>query len=271
MHISRIILTAVAILLVVGMYFLPKVVVENEQTDEPTLEAAQESAPVASAHLREVPDSEAELIALFKEEFKKAENPEKSANFADSLAITFADLNFHDSAAYYAVQALQLDSTAARLINAADNHFEAFNYAVELEEKEYWGQLSRKYYQSALDNDAQLYDEKAKMALTYLPTQPMQGVILLREVVEAAPSNRLALYNLGLLSLQSNQFDKAVQRFESLVEAYPDDLEGQFYLGVAYFESGQTADAKSQFQKLQDLDISPEMRSNLEAYMEELK
>ena len=217
------------------------------------------------------PDFEAEKITFFKEEFKKAENPEKSANFADSLAITFADLNFHDSAAYYALQALELDSTQIRLLSAANNHFEAFNYAVELEEKEYWGQLSRKYYQSALDNNPQLHDEKTKMALTFLPTQPMQGVLLLREVIEAAPNNRLALYNLGLLSLQSNQFDKAVQRFEALVAAYPDDLEGQFYLGVSYFESGASIKAKDQFEQLQGLDISPEMQSNLEAYMEELK
>ena len=271
MHVSRLILTAAALLLAVGMYFLPKVVVENEQTDEPAMESSADIAPVAAAHQREVPDSEAEKITLFKEEFKKAENPEKSANFADSLAITFANLNFHDSAAYYAVQALELNTTDERLINAANYHFEAFNYAVELEEKEYWGQLSRKYYQSALENNTQLYDEKAKMALTYLPTQPMQGVMLLREVVEAAPNNRLALYNLGLLSLQSRQFDKAVERFETLVNAYPDDIEGQFYLGVAYFESGASAQAKGQFQKLQGLDISPEMRSNLESYLNELK
>ncbi len=271
MHVSRTILSVVAILFLVGIYFLPKVVVENSETEDSTELSNSVPENIGFAHDRELTESEAQQIFDFKEDFKNQDNPEKSASFADSLAGIFANLKFLDSAAYYYAQAATYEPVLSRFIKAGNGHFEAFSYAVELEEQSYWGEKTREYYQKALAEDPNLHNVKTKMALTHLPVQPMQGVILLREVIENDPENDLALYNLGLLSLQSSQFDKAVQRFEKLVESHPDNLEGQFYLGVAYFESKALIKAKEQFLKVQTMDTDPEVQTTIEEYLKKLK
>jgi len=45
----------------------------------------------------------------------------------------------------------------------------------------------------------------------------MEGVTLLKTVLEVDPNNLDAIWELGKLSMQSQQFDKAVERFEKFV------------------------------------------------------
>lgn len=45
----------------------------------------------------------------------------------------------------------------------------------------------------------------------------MEGVTLLKSVLEEDPNNLDAIWELGKLSMQSQQFDKAVERFEKFV------------------------------------------------------
>ena len=99
----------------------------------------------------------------------------------------------------------------------------------------------------------------------------MQAVLQLREVVENDPTNQLGLYNLGLLSIQSQQFDKAVERFESLVNSHPDHLEGQFYLAVSYFENDQREEARAQFERVKAMEADPEVLTSVDEYLEKLK
>jgi outer membrane protein len=44
-----------------------------------------------------------------------------------------------------------------------------------------------------------------------------------------------------------------MERFEELVRYHPENLQGQFYLGVSYFESKQNNKAKKQFQEVQNM------------------
>ena len=54
-------------------------------------------------------------------------------------------------------------------------------------------------------------DAKTNLGMAYMATEnPVKGVTLFREVLAADPRNEKALYNLGMLSIQSGQYDKAV-------------------------------------------------------------
>ena len=82
------------------------------------------------------------------------------------------------------------------------------------------------------------------MAMTYVNTpSPMQGIMLLREVLDADPTNELALFNLGILSMRSNQYTKAVERFQQILSSHPQNTKAQFYLGVRLVELGRTEEA----------------------------
>jgi tetratricopeptide (TPR) repeat protein len=250
---------------------LPKVVVDNEQEENADVIGESSSPELAESHDRQLTENELAAVGNLKDGFNAELNPEKSANFADSLAGLFSSLNYLDSAAYYYGVAAEKEPSMGRWLKAGEAYFEAYSYAVELERQHQFGESARKFFNLALAQDASLYDAQAKVGLTYLPDQPMQAVLQLREVVENDPINILGLYNLGLLSIQSQQFDKAVERFEALVAAHPDHLEGQFYLAVSYFENGQRDEAKEQFERVKAMEADPEVLTSVDEYLEKLK
>jgi cytochrome c-type biogenesis protein CcmH/NrfG len=98
----------------------------------------------------------------------------------------------------------------------------------------------------------------------------MQGIQMLREVLESDEKNQTAIYNLGLLSMQSGQYDRAVERFEKLVQLDPENLQAQFLLGVSHFESGNKAEAKTQFEKVKSMDADPSVVASVDEYLNQL-
>jgi cytochrome c-type biogenesis protein CcmH/NrfG len=99
----------------------------------------------------------------------------------------------------------------------------------------------------------------------------MQAIGMLREVLAADPKNELALYNMGMLSIQSGQHDKAVNWLTQLVEVNPEHTQGHLLLGIAYMNSGSKAKARDQFEKVKLLDTDPSVQATVDSYLKDLK
>jgi len=67
--------------------------------------------------------------------------------------------------------------------------------------------------------------------------------------------------------MQSGQYKVAVQRFEDLVANHPDNIEGQFYLWVSYFESNQKNKAKDQLQLVKEMTADPQIIAGVDNYL----
>lgn len=74
-------------------------------------------------------------------------------------------------------------------------------------------------------------------------TDPMKGIMQLRGIAEKNPDNAEAQFYLGVFSIQSGQFDKAIERLEIVKKLTPDNYESIFYLGLSYKEVGDTQKA----------------------------
>lgn len=80
-------------------------------------------------------------------------------------------------------------------------------------------------------------DAKVSKILNELATTeaPMQVIVKLRDLADEEPENVEAQYHMGLFSWQTNQYDKAMERFRAVIaldpEGYPD---AYAYLGQAY-------------------------------------
>src|SRR5690606_23405365 len=106
-------------------------------------------------------------------------------------------------------------------------------------------------------------------ALVTGTSNPMQGIALLREVVEADPKNVEANKALGLFSLQSQQFDKAIDRFKTVVEQKP-DAESYFYLATGYEKSGLKSEAIAAYQKRTEMAADPTLSQYIDREIEAL-
>lgn len=98
---------------------------------------------------------------------------------------------------------------------------------------------------------------KARMAEAVALVQgqdPMRGIMMLREIAEQDPSNAEAHWHLGLFSVQSGQYDKALERFKKVRDldeaGFPDVW---FYLGRTYATLDSTDRAIECFRKYRTL------------------
>jgi Flp pilus assembly protein TadD len=99
----------------------------------------------------------------------------------------------------------------------------------------------------------------------------MQGISMLRDVLKADPKNELALFNLGMLSIQSGQYNNAIDRLEQLLEINPAHTQGQLLLGIALLNKGDKKKAREQFQKVKDMDKDPAVQATVDSYLQDLK
>mgnify|MGYP001406244133 CR=1 FL=1 len=79
---------------------------------------------------------------------------------------------------------------------------------------------------------------------------PMEGVFMLRKILEKEPKNKEALFNLGVLSIQSRQFNKAIERFNQLLIIDSLDKRAYLHLGISNFELGNEEEANFFFDKV---------------------
>jgi tetratricopeptide (TPR) repeat protein len=280
---NQLILSIAAVVFIAVLFMLPKVVVDNDSEamneEEASASAmastAAEAEPPAGteedAHTEIAPEETTAKIDELRESYNNSRDSENFTKFANSLSEAFAAANQYDSAARYAAIVADAENTTASLMQAGDLYYEAFTYAMDAEKASRMGESARNYYQKVVEQQPSNLDAKAKMAMTYVSTSnPMQGIMMLREVLEEDENNQTAIYNLGLLSLQSGQHDKAAERFEKLVSLDAGNLQAQFLLGVSYFESGQKKKARRQFEKVKSMDDDPSVAASVDNYLEQL-
>lgn len=131
-------------------------------------------------------------------------------------------------------------------------------------------------YLQAIELDSANTDARISLATTYMETPDdgtnpaMQGVKLLLDVVREDSANVRAQLILGRYGIISGQFDKAVQRLETVVSLDPQNTEALFFLGEAYNGLGNKAKAIENFEKCKRLVNDPEFTAQLDAYIAKL-
>ncbi|WP_140938009.1 tetratricopeptide repeat protein [Sphingobacterium lumbrici] len=132
-------------------------------------------------------------------------------------------------------------------------------------------QLAIQSYEEALELDASNLSAKTGLgaALVTGSNNPMAGIALLQEVVKTEPKNIEANRTLGLFSLQSQQYDKAIERFKTVVEMKP-DAESYFYLATGYEKIGLRTEAITAFQKSKEMAADPTLSQYIDRQIEAL-
>lgn len=266
---TRILLVAVTLLVVWLLFQLPKYVVSNEDQGVPA-DSAQQAAELAT-HSEPSPELKS-TIASLREAWESSTEKEKSAIFADSLADRYKEAGRFDSAAWFAGEAASFFDTRESWIRAGDQYYEAYTFALDPARQEEMAGKAREFYGKVLDADPSNLDVKTRMAMTYLSSNnPMQGIAMLREVLAANPQHPEALFNMGLLSIQSGQYKLAIERFEMLTRVDSTHLQGQLLLGVALLKAGEKERARKQFEKVKAMDGDPAVQAEVDSYLKDLK
>ena len=115
-------------------------------------------------------------------------------------------------------------------------------------------------------------DEQVKNALQKLQNgdlPPMQAVMKIRAIAEKHPRNVMAQMTLGAMSMQTSQFEKAVERFSKVLEVEPNNINALAQRGRAQAKLGDTASAISSLQRALD-NSKGEQRPDLQQELNQL-
>lgn len=269
-----------AVVLVIIIYSLPKVVVDNDpnkmetsRNEEGTETETDAAAPASEdAHDQALSPKTQETLQILKEKLATSENIEKNVIFADSLAKLYLSVNKYDSAAKFLDIVAENNPNVENWLKAGNAWYEGFSFAMEPSKRSRMAENARMYFEKVLEATPDNLDVKNKMAMTYLSTSnPMKGIMMLREILKQDPQNEKALFNLGALSMQTNQYDKAIEHFSNVVEFHPNNTQARFFLAVSYLESGDKDKAREEFERVKQLDKDPQVQATVESYLEEIK
>jgi len=258
--------------MVLLLFQLPKSVVDNdtELAGDPSSSSNPEvgnSQPHAV-----VPMELTEKIGLFRSLHRTASEKEKKAIFADSLATWYLKSGVFDSAAWFAEDASTFFNSIESWEKAGNSYYQAFTFAIDVKKQQSLASKAQEFYNKVLAKNADNLTVKNNLAMTYLSSpNPMQGVLMLREVLVKDPKNETALFNLGMLSIQSGQYENAIERLNTLIGINPNHIQGQLLLGVAYMQTGDKTKAKAQFEKVKNMDKDPSVQATADSYLKDLK
>jgi lipopolysaccharide biosynthesis regulator YciM len=239
------------------LYQLPRTAVKNE--DESSVES----------HSFNMSNEDAAAITSLKT-FTKGEISENYINFADSLARYYIKYGFLDSAKNVTMKFLQRDSSLQTQKKAATLLYASYERASNMKEAAVYALEARKVLTLITQKEVDNISAKTKLAMTLVITEnPMSGIMLLREVLEKDPKNREALLNLGLLSIQSGQYERGVERFEKLIALKEDDYEAMLYMGVCLLEINKSEESSELFTRIVAAeDADPALKSAAAEYLD---
>ena len=204
-------------------------------------------------------------------ELTKAEGKDK-LSLQKQLAVSWDDVNQPAPAAFYYQAAAQNDNKLQNWLNAGNRFNDAYKLTQDTLTQPVFTLNAVEAFQNALKLKPNSLEAKTGLGVAYVNggATPMQGITLLLEVVKQEPDNRDANLNLGLFSMKSGQFEKAVQRFTTVIKQKP-EFEPYFYLGESYKQLGRKNEAIAAYQKCKELMPDPVFGQRIDEYIKELK
>jgi cytochrome c-type biogenesis protein CcmH/NrfG len=100
---------------------------------------------------------------------------------------------------------------------------------------------------------------------------PMEGIRMVREVAERDPQNMYAQHILGMGAVFSGQFDKAIERFLTVAQKEPENVEAKLLLAESYERTGDTLNAIKWYQASLQLVKQKQFAQEIEKRINSLK
>lgn len=223
--------------------------------------------PVKEYTLSEVSDAaRVSLNASLNKQISDLEAQLKGASESEKpelyklLAKQWEDVNLSAPAAYYYELVAQKEPNYSTWLKAGDKFTDAYQQTMDTLMQPALVEKAISSYQAADKIKPNTPEVKTGLGIAYVTgtPNPMQGITLLLDVVKEDPDNLKANLNLGLFSMKSGQFDKAVERFKTVINQAP-SAEAYFYLASSYENMGMKPEAIGAYLKTKEIAADPNM------------
>jgi len=183
---------------------------------------------------------------------KSIKDSVKRIEILKTLSGTWYDLGYTAIAGSYAEDIAVLQKSESAWSMAGTTYVICVKNSDYSKIKDFCAKRAVKAFENAISINPESIDARINLAICYVesPSQdnPMQGILMLRELNEKYPENVSVLNQLGRLALQTNQTEKALERLEVAFRLDPDNKNTICLLATAYSNAGNVSKA-SEFNK----------------------
>lgn len=227
--------------------------------------------------------SKAQLTADQQSRLAQLENSVVRGNVREQKADVYKQIAafYRDTAhllipfAYYTGEAAKLENSEKSLTFAARFFLESARKQDDEGLKKWMANESKQLFEKALVLDPGNDSLKVGLGSCYIfgniADNPMQGIMLIREVAERDPTNMYAQYMLGVGGLMSGQLDKAIERLTLVASKQPDNVEVKLMLAEAFERKGDKLSAVKWYESVKPHVTSPEITLELDKRIQSLK
>jgi tetratricopeptide (TPR) repeat protein len=274
---EQIFLLTGATLLFCAIYFFGK-------TTPPKKTTTATTAVDSSYNIQKVLEaSRSQLTVDQRSRLAQLENSVVRGNVREQKAEVFKQIAafYRDSAhlllpyAYYTGEAAKLENSEKSLTFAARFFLENARKQDDEGLKKWMANESKQLFEKALVLDPGDDSLKVGLGSCYIfgniADNPMQGIMMIREVAERDPSNMYAQYMLGVGGLMSGQLDRAIDRLSLVASKQPDNVEVKLMLAEAYERKGDKQNAVKWYESVRSHIGNPEILQELDKRIQTLK
>lgn len=234
-------------------------------------DVAEDLLSISEAFKSGINSDLANSITSLEEQLEKAGNDEEKSSILLEIAEKWGDLNKFAPQAFAYEEIAEISPTYENWMRAGKTFQEGYQrirdeeLSVTLQDKAIYA------FGKALEEDEKSLDAQTGLGSAILNKgeAPMEGVTLLLGVVKEEPKHLEANKALGLSSLTSRQYDKAVERFLIVLEQ-EESAESYFYLATAYENIGMKNEAITAFLKSKRIASDPTLSQFIDRRIEEL-
>ncbi len=271
-----------AMLALVGFLFTREVkgLVKPKEDQKAKTTKADESANTASISIGEASETAKGLISgNSAKEISALESTYKNASSNDQLtqakqlAQKWDDVEQPIPSAMYLEVVANKEPILANWLAAGTRFLKGFDNSTDNEVRSVVLKKANTSFAKAMALDSTNTEAKTGLGITIVNGMgaPMEGITMLRDVVAKDPQNLKANMNLGIFAIKSGQFDKAIIRFNTIINTIKATPDACFYLATAYESLGKNTEAIDAYLKSKKLAASPKLSDFIDKKIADLK
>jgi len=178
-----------------------------------------------------------------------------------------------DFAAYFVEKTAKRKQTSLAYYKAGERYYYAVRFTKDNNEIPTLYQSAIRCYEKAIEKDGNNIDAKIQLAACFVEdgNDPMKGIGLLREVEKTDSNNVKLQLTFAFFSAKSQQWDKAIKRFEKVLIIDPLYIEAYLHLADAYEQQGQKNKTIEMLEKYANLTDDAMAKQEVLKYIEQLK
>jgi tetratricopeptide (TPR) repeat protein len=230
---------------------------------------------LTQAKLKITPEQAQRLTALENSVIRGDVNQQQIHVYHELARFWLDSAKLFEPYAFYTSEAAKLENSEKKLTFAARLFLDRLMTSGEPTMQNWLASNAKVLLEMAIKINPANDSSKIGLGACYIfgniSTNPMEGILPIREIVQRNPGNIYGQMVLALGGKKSGQYDKAIERFLIVVKKDPENIEAVFHIAECYDLSGDKTNAIAFYEKAKQLVKIPQAKEELNNRINELR